>query len=126
MLESEHVRVASNRRIGKIDQGTENRPRYLLIGFLNANDRNDVKKKGNKLKEKDDTKSFFIKADSTKQEREQYKKLYDLKKRIEEDEPEKEVKIEYGKLYVDGNLVEQATTDNKDFLWGIPAVSTWN
>ena len=116
VLEVEDVSIANSRRIGKKDQGGENRPRYLLIEFHTASDRNKVRKKSEKLKENDDTKLLYLKADSTKKEREEYKRLYDLKKRIEEEDATKEVRIEYGKLYVGEQVVDEVSTENKDFL----------
>ena len=112
--------------IGKKDQGTDNRPRYLLVEFANATDRNSVKKNSEILKENDDTKNFYMKADSTKKEREEYERLYDLKKKLEEDDPGKSVRIDYGKLYVEDNVVDQVHTANSDFLWDNPALFLYN
>ena len=116
VVEAQNIRVMNSHRIGKKDQGTDNRPRYLLVEFANAADRNSVKKKSEKLKENDDTKDFYMKADSTKKEREEYKRLYDLKKKLEEDDPTKTVRIEYGKLYVEDVVVDEVHTANSDFL----------
>jgi hypothetical protein len=110
-----NIGIVNSFRIGKKDQGADERPRYILIEFSNAKDRNAVKKESAKLKDREDTKLFFFKADSTKQMREQYKRLYDAKKKIEEDDPHKDVKIEKGKLIVDEHVIDQICTDN-DFL----------
>ena len=110
------IPLVSVRRIGKKDQGPDDRPRYILLEFACFKDRNIVKKNGAKLKEREDSKSFFLKADLSKKEREEYKRIYDLKKNIETQEPGKPVRVEYGKLYVDETLVDQISTDNNDFL----------
>lgn len=114
--EEENIRPVNVRRIGKKDQGAEARSRYLLLGFANTSDRNKVKKNSDKLKEREDTKNFYLKADLTKQQRDEYKRLYDTKKRIEDDDPDKDVKIEYGKLYVDNIVVDHVADDKKHFL----------
>ena len=110
------VSTVSMRRIGKKGQGAVKRPRYLLLDFANADERNQVKKKSSALKENKDTKSFYLKADLTKKTREEYKRLYDTKKKILDETPNKSVKIDYGKLYVDEVVVDQIEDDNKDFL----------
>ena len=110
------ISLVSSRRIGKKDQGVDDRPRYILLEFASYKDRNLIKKNGAKLKEREDSKSFFIKADLSKKERGEYKRLYDLKKNLEEQDPAKAVRIEYGKLYVDDTIVDQISTDNNDFL----------
>lgn len=107
---------ANIRRIGKKDQGVDNRPRYLMLEFGNSSDRHSVKKNSHKLKENHDTKNFYMKADSTKKERDEYKRLYDVKKRLEEEDPGKTIKIEYGKLYVEDTIVDQISTASSDFL----------
>ena len=107
---------ANIKRIGKKDQGIEKRPRFLLLEFGSSNDRHAVKKNSHKLKENQDTKNFHMKADSTRKEREEYKRLYKVKKRLEEEDPGKSVKIEYGKLYVEDTVVDQISTATSDFL----------
>ena len=115
VVESENVSVHV-KRIGKKDQGIDERPRYILMEFSNSNDRHAVKKKSEKLKENEDTENFYMKADSTKKERAEYKRLFQVKKRLEEEDPNKVVKIEYGKLLVDDVVVDQIVTASSDFL----------
>ena len=116
ILNSNDIKINNLRRIGKKDQGTGDRSRYLQLEFGSINDRNSVKKKSENLKNNEDTKNFFMKADLTKKEREEFKRLYSEKKRIEEDDPNKSVKIEHGKLYVDGTVVDYVQTANNYFL----------
>ena len=116
ILDAGDLKVMNTRRIGNKDQGTDNRPRYILIEFSCFKDRNYVKKNSAKLKDRDDTKTLFLKADSTKKQREEYKRLYDLKKQNEQEDPQKAVRIDYGKLYVDDTIIDQVATDNGDFL----------
>ena len=115
ILGFENIKIVNSFRIGKKDQGIDKRPRYIILEFSNAKDRNAVKKNSETLKNREDTKMFFLKADSTKKTREQYKKLYDTKKKIEEDDPHKKVRIEHGKLIVDEVVIDQVCTEN-DFL----------
>ena len=102
------------RRIGKKDQGAEKRPRYIMLEFSSIDERNQVKKKSSVLKDNECTKSLYLKADLTKKTREEYKRLYEMKDRILEESPDKAVKIDYGKLYVNDVVIDQI--DDKDFL----------
>ena len=62
----------------------------------------------------DDTKLFYLKADRSKEEREEYKRLRDVKKGLLEEG--KTAEIKYGKLYVDDTCVDQINTKVNDFL----------
>ena len=110
------VPIFSIKRIGKKDQGAEKRPRYLMLDFRSTSDRNQVKVKSKELKEREDTKMFYLKADLTKKTRDEYKRLHGIKQKLIEENPEKAIKIEYGKLYVDEVLVDQIVDDSNDFL----------
>ena len=118
VMDLENVAVTSHRRIGAKDQGTENRPRFILIEFASIDEQNRTRKGSDKLKECEDTTKFYLKADKTKKEREEYKRLYNMKKQLEEDESyrEKKVEIKYDKLYVDGTVIDKVETENEDFL----------
>ena len=115
-IQANDVVIADTKRIGAKDQGAQKRPRYILLEFVSSNDRNRVKKEGEKLKQNDDTKTFFFKADKTKKEREEYKKLYNMKEQLEKEDGSKVVEIKYGKLYVDEICVATIETEN-DFLF---------
>ena len=114
-LQVGNVNLVGHRRVGNKDQGTGNRPRYILLEFMSSSDRNKVKKASAKLKDNDSTKNFFLKADKTKKERDEYTRLYKVKEQLEKDEPEKVIEISYGKLMVDGVAVDKVETEN-DFL----------
>ena len=116
MINTDNIGPINVRRIGKKDQGPDNRPRYLLIEFSNVSDRNAVKKKSGTLKDNNETKNFYLKADQPKKTREEYKRLHECKKRVLEENADREVKIEYGKLYVDGVVVDQVENHSQDFL----------
>ena len=115
VVDAENVGVHV-KRIGKKDQGIDERPRYILMEFSNTNDRHSVKRKSEKLKDNENTKNFYMKADSTKKERAEYKRLFQVKKRLEEEDPSKVVRIEYGKLLVDDVVVDEIVTASSDFL----------
>ena len=116
MVNPNDIGPVNVRRIGKKDQGPDNRPRYLMIEFASISDRNSIKQKSGTLKDNDKTKNFYLKADQPKKTREEYKRLHESKKRVLEEDSERQVKIEYGKLYVDGVLVDQVEDSNQDFL----------
>ena len=109
-----NVSVSQCRRLGAKDRGSENRPRFIQIEFMNITDRNKVNKLSEKLKHNDDTKLFYLKADRSKEEREEYKRLRDVKKGLLEEG--KTAEIKYGKLYVDDTCVDQINTKVNDFL----------
>ena len=90
------------KRIGKKDGS---KPRHILLEFASNKDRNHVKKRSTQLK--DNGHPFFLKADRPKLERLEYKRLYTVKNRLELDGNYEVVDIKYGKLYVDGTLVDQ-------------------
>ena len=104
------------RRTGPKDQGPQKRPRYITLEFNNSNDKFKVKNVTEKLKANDETKNFYMKPDRTKKEREEYKRLYKEKERLENDESDNVVEIKYGKLYVDGVVVDKLETENSNFL----------
>ena len=104
------------RRIGKKDQGPEARARYLIIEFANVSDRNVIKQKSSSLKDNEETQNFFLKADQPKKTREEYRRLHETKRRVLDENSERDVKIEYGKLLVDGVVVDQVDDSNQDFL----------
>ena len=66
VMELENVRVTSQKRIGAKDQGAEKRPRFILIEFASIGERNRARKESNKLKNCEDTRMFYWKADKTK------------------------------------------------------------
>ena len=109
------VNLVGHRRVGSKDQGADQRPRYIILEFISSAERNKVRKACDKLKDNQDTKQFFLKADKTKKERDEYKRLYKIKEQLEKDEPNKKVEISYGKLLVDGIAVDKVETEN-DFL----------
>ena len=126
ILNTNDIAVLKVRQIGKKDQGVDDRSRYLLLEFSSSKDRNIVKKEGTKLKSRDDTKLFFMKADSTKKEREEHKRLYGVKKKVEEDDPGKSVCIEFGKLYVDDVVADQISTENNSFFMNKTCANSLN
>ena len=116
-MEVEDVIVSHQKRIGAKDQGAERRARFILLEFMDNNDRNKVKKESEKLKANEDTKLFYLKADKTKKEREEYKRLNKMKEELEKDNPErKKIEIKYGKLYVNEAVVDRVETENYPFL----------
>ena len=114
-LDLDYVDVISCRRTGNKDQGPENRPRFLIVEFLKQHQRNKVKLAAPKLKEIPYLKDIRIKADLTKEERDEYKRIYDLRDQLEIDNPGKEVTVDKGSVIMDGNVMDKFKTPTTDF-----------
>ena len=103
------------RRTGNQDQGPEKRPRFLIVEFWKQSDRNAVKAGGSKLQAIQELKNIRIKADLTKDERTEYKRLYDLKDQLSRENPEKVVVVDKGILKIDGQEVDKYKTPSSGF-----------
>ena len=91
MINADGIGSVNVRRIGKKDQGPDSRPRYILIDFANVNDRNTIKQKSVTLKDNNETKNFYLKADQPKKTREEYKRLHECKKRVLEENADRAI-----------------------------------
>jgi hypothetical protein len=109
------IEIANCRRVGTEDQGHEGRGRFLLVEFKNQADRNAVRGEAGKLDGIEELKHLRIKADLTKEEREQYKKLYAARDTLAESNPTENVRVDKGKLYVGDRLVDEVKTSSKIF-----------
>ena len=98
------------RRTGSQDQGPEKRPRFLIVEFWKQSDRNAVKAGGSTLQSIPELRGIRIKADLTKSERTEYKRLYDLKDQLSRDNPGKLVVVDKGILKIDGQEVDKYKT----------------
>ena len=114
-LELNDVDVLSCRRTGNKDQGPEDRPRFLIVEFLRQGERNKVKSAANKLKDIPHLKNIRIKADLTKSERDEYKRIFDLKDTLAKENPNKIVVIEKGTVKMDGIVVDKYKAPTMDF-----------
>ena len=105
------------RRVGNEDQGHEGRGRFLLIEFLNQAERNAVRKAGEILSSLDELKHLRLKADLTKEERDEYKRLYAAKDAMVEAHPEERatIRIDKGKLMVGEREVDRIKHSTKLF-----------
>lgn len=112
---NEDIKIERMRRVGNKDAGPGKRDRYISLEFNSWSDRNVVKKSGETLKSIDELKQIFFKADSSKQEREEYARLYKEKEKIEKEFPERKVEINYGKLKVDNIEVDKIKHYNQVF-----------
>ena len=110
------INIAHCRRVGTEDQGHEGRGRFLLVEFLNQSDRNAVRTASAQLSGIEALKHIRIKADLTKEEREEYKRLYASKDTLAASHPDENVRVDKGKLYVGDNVVDQINTTTKIFL----------
>ena len=107
--------IAHCRRIGTEDRGHEGRGRFLLIEFKDQRDRNSVRKDANKLNGIEPLKHLRFKADLTKEERDEYKRLYEQKDTLQEANPTENVRVDKGKLYIGDNEVDHIKVSSKVF-----------
>ena len=109
------VDIAHCRRVGNVDQGHEGRGRFLLVEFANQTDRNSVRNASERLSRIEELKHIRMKADLTKEEREEYKRLYASKDALAASHPGENVRVDRGKLYVGENMVDQLKTSSTIF-----------
>ena len=95
------------RRTGNKDQGPQKRPRFLIVEFAKQSDRNEVKAAGPQLQTIPALNDIRIKADLTKEERAEYKRLYDLKDKLCQDNPGKVVVVDRGAVKLDGQEIDK-------------------
>ena len=111
----DEVDVAHCRRVGNEDQGHEGRGRFLLVEFTNQTDRNSVRNASDELSHINELKHIRMKADLTKEEREEYRRLYSSRDTLAASHPDEVVRVDKGKLYVGNNMVDQLNTTSKIF-----------
>ena len=98
------------RRVGIQDQSQLNYPRFLVVEFSNHSDRNIVKARGSQLQSIAELNGIRIKADLTKVERMEYKRLYDFRDRLSRENPRKIAIVDKGVLKLDGQEVDRYKT----------------
>ena len=103
------------RRTGNKDQGPQDRPRFLIIEFQKQSDRNKVRAAAHLLTNFPHLKNLRIKADLNKAEREEYKRLYEVKDKLAADNPNADVIIEKGLLKMDGVQVDKFSVNSAGF-----------
>ncbi len=103
------------RRTGNQDQGPQRRPRFLIVEFSKQSDRNAVKAGGSQLQGIPELKDIRIKADLTKDERAEYKRLYDLRDELTKNNPGKVAIVDRGVLKLDGQEVDKYKSPNSGF-----------
>ena len=111
----DEVDVAHCRRVGNEDQGHEGRGRFLLVEFTNQTDRNSVRNASEQLSRIEELKHIRMKADLTKEEREEYRRLYNSRDTLAASHPDEVVRVDKGKLYVGNNMVDQLNTTSRIF-----------
>ena len=95
------------RRTGNKDQGPQDRPRFLIVEFQKQSDRNKVRSASHLLKNVPHLKNIRIKADLNKQERDEYKRLYEVKDKLAVDNPNATIVVEKGLLKMNGIQVDK-------------------
>ena len=108
-------KVVFHKRVGALDRGPENRPRYILMEFKDEETRKHVKENSRKLNGIEELKHIRIKADLTKEDRNEYSRLFKLKEDLEKDNPEKCVRYEKGKIYLEDEIVDEFKSSSKIF-----------
>ena len=111
----ETVNFERARRIGPTNNGQNKRHRFILVEFSTWTDRNRVKQAGEKLKQDEETKNFYFKADFSKHDRDEFTRLWKMKDQISKDDSQKLVEIKYGKLFVNDIQIDQINHAHQDF-----------
>ena len=114
-LNKTETEIVHCRRVGSEDQGHEGRGRFLLIEFENQTERHAVHEESNKLSLIDELKHLRYKANLTKEEREEYARLYRAKEALTEAHPEEVVRVDKGKLFVGSDEVDRIKTSTNFF-----------
>ena len=114
-LNLNHIDFVRCRRTGNPDQGPQKRSRFLIVEFSKQSDRNAVKAGGSKLQGIPELKDVRIKADLTKDERAEYKRLYDLRDELAKNNPGKVAIVDRGVLKLDGKEVDKYKTPSSGF-----------
>ena len=97
-------------RTGTKDYGPQKHPRFLIVEFSNRSDRNAVKARGSQLQSIAELKDIRIKADLTKDERKEYKRLYDLRDQLSREYPGKTATVDKGVVKLDGQQIDEYRT----------------
>ena len=95
------------RKIGNKDQGPEKRPKILLVEFNSQKDRNVVKNSAIELNKIDSMKYIRIKADLSYEDRNEYKRLYQKRDVLIKENPDKEIMVDKGKLFMDRVVIDE-------------------
>ena len=114
-LNLDHIDFVRCRRTGNQDQGPQKRPRFLIVEFSKPSDRNEVKASGSQLQGIPELKDIRIKADLTKDERAEYKRLYDLRDQLSKDNPGKVAIVDKGVVKLDGQEIDKYKTPSSGF-----------
>ena len=86
----------------------------MLVEFKNQSERNDIKNASSLLNNIEELKTIRIKADLTKEERNEYTRFFKANEEIEKDE-NAVVEVNKGKLIVNGNVVDQVNFNKSLF-----------
>ena len=103
------------RRTGNQDQSLQKRPRFLVVEFSTQLDRNAVKAEGSRLHQIPELRNVRIKADLTKDERTEYRRLYDLRDQLTRDNPDKTAIVDKGVVRLDGHEIDRYKTPSSSF-----------
>ena len=106
-LNRAHIPIKFCRRIGNKDQGPDKRPKIVLVEFNSQNDRNDVRNNATSLNEIESLKHIRIKADLSYADRNEYKRLYQKRDLLINENPGKDTKVDKGKLLMDNVVIDE-------------------
>ena len=109
-LNMSNIDLVRCRRTGNQDQGLQKRPRFLIVEFSTQLDRNAVKAGGSLLHQIHELRGIRIKADLTKDERTEYRRLYDLRDQLARGNPGKTAIVEKGAVKLDGHEIDRYKT----------------
>ena len=111
----QHVKINSCRRTGNKDQGPQQRPRFLIVELPNQDMRNEFKSAGSKLNDIEHLKNIRVKADLSKEERNEYKRIYDLRDKLSEENPTATVVVTKGVVLMNGTEIDKYKNPTLDF-----------
>lgn len=114
-LQLDDIQFNHCRRTGNKDQGPQARPRFLIVEFQKQNDRNKVRSGAHLLNNFQHLKNLRIKADLSKAERDEYKRLYGVKDKLVAENPLATIVVEKGLLKMDGVQVDKYSVKNAVF-----------
>ena len=114
-VDLQHVRINSCRRTGNKDQGPQQRPRFLIVELPNQEMRNEFKSAGSKLNNIEHLKNIRVKADLSKEERKEYKRIYDLRDKLSEENPTATVVVTKGVVLMNGTEIDKYKNPSLDF-----------
>ena len=114
-IDLSHINICSCRRTGNKDKGPQDRPRFLIVEFPDQHSRNAVRSAASQLNSIASLKEIRIKADLNKAERDEYKRIYDLRDKLRTENPDATVEVTKGSVIMNGSEIDKFKSPTTDF-----------